>query len=305
MKKKIKFFFFFCILVAPIGYLYYSNLINLKEIETLIKEKYNFILLSLVFYFLSLCVSIFRYQYILKKFEVKVKFKILFQIQVVCTFFSQVLPFSIVASEVFKIYFISKFYKIKEWNKITFATFYDKSIGLSGFFFLSFFISIFFINYKFEVLQNLNFLVTILLLILSLMLYFMPRILNMIKLKKFNYNFKYSKEIVLGITSSFFFCTSYYLVFLTTEVEISLGQVILVMPLLILSYIIPMGILGFGGYQIVSIYLFSFIVSNKELIASVSVIFSLITVITNIFLGLIFIVNNFNVIKKFFNLKKL
>ena len=142
MKNIIKFFFLITIAITAIYYLNYANLISLKEIEILIIEKYDYIIYSFFFYLISLCISIFRYQYIIKKFGVKIEYKILLQIQIMGTFFSQTLPFSTLSSEIFKIYFISNFYKIKEWNKITIITNYDKAIVLSSFYLLSFFIEL-------------------------------------------------------------------------------------------------------------------------------------------------------------------
>ena len=303
MKNLIKYFFLITITISVIYYLYYANLINLKEIEILIIEKYDYIIYSLFFYLISLCISIFRYQYIIKKFGVKIEYKILLQTQIIGTFFSQTLPLSTLSSEIFKIYFISNFYKIKEWNKITFITIYDKAIGLSSFFLLSFFISIFLINYQTKFIQNLNLLVSITTLAFAIICYFIPKILNVIEFKNFNYDFKYGKEIIISLVSSFLFCISYFLIVLSADLEISFYQVILIMPFLILSFILPIGIAGIGGYQIITIYLFSFFIENKNLLVSVSIIFASILLVVNFILGLYFILKNFNIIKNFFNLK--
>ena len=75
------------------------------------------------------------------------------------------------------------------------------------------------------------------------------------------------------------------------------------MPFLILSFILPIGIAGIGGYQIITIYLFSFFIENKNLLVSVSIIFASILLVVNFILGLYFILKNFNIIKNFFNLK--
>jgi uncharacterized membrane protein YbhN (UPF0104 family) len=303
MKNFIKYFFLITITISVIYYLYYANLINLKEIEILVVEKYDYIIYSLFFYLISLCISIFRYQYIIKKFGVKIEYKILLQMQIIGTFFSQTLPFSTLSSEIFKIYFISNFYKIKEWNKITFITIYDKAIGLSSFFLLSFFISIFLINFQIKFSQNLNLLVSIATLVFALICFFIPKFLNVIEFKNFNYDFKYGKEIIISLVSSFLFCISYFLIVLLANLEISLYQVILIMPFLILSFILPIGIAGIGGYQIIAIYLFSFFIENKNLLVSVSIIFASILLVVNFILGLYFILKNFNIIKNFFNLK--
>jgi len=115
-------------------------------------------------------------------------------------------------------------------------------------------------------------------------------------------NLKYSIgiELLYGIFGSFFLVISYYLVFCAVEFNGTISEIGIVIPFIILSFLIPVGMAGIGGYQFIAIFIFSFIMDNSSIIASGSLIFSMLLLIINGFLGIYFINQNVAIITKLF-----
>jgi uncharacterized membrane protein YbhN (UPF0104 family) len=305
MKKNIiKHIALISITLFFLNYLIKNQLISLELLQLVITEKYPYLAISCLFYFSALLTVALRFQYVLKKFKIKINFDKIFAIQSLSLFLGQFLPFSAAITETFKIYIMSKYYNILEWKKITFCTILDKFLGLGGYFFISFFfISLFY--KKISSIINDRFYLIIIIFMIGVLLINAVKLINFINLKRFNYNYEYKhgKEIIISLFSSLFVCFSYYFIFLATGLKINFYIVAIVMPLIIFSFIIPIGLGGFGGYQLIAVFIFSFFDNSPQIITTASLIFASISFLTNGVLGLIYVTKYFDILLGFFKIK--
>lgn len=299
-KEISKFIFVISVSTIFIYFLVKKDLINFNILKSIVTEKYNYIIVSSIFYILALAVNTLRFKYILNKFNIPLNYEKVFSFHIISIFFSQFLPLNTFFSEGFKVYFISKYYDLKNFKKIIFCTIFDKFLGLSSFFL----IASFFLLIKFGFILKNNFALLIFFLFSSISCLIIPKIINYFNINGFKFEFKYGLEFFISLLSSILFIFSYYFIFLTTDLTINFYIISIVMPFIVLSFLIPIGYAGFGGYQFIAIFVFSFFENNYEIITSVSLIFAAISLIINSFLGSIFITINFNILKSFFSINK-
>ena len=302
MKKDIaKFAVVVSISLIFIYFLIKKDLINFNILKSIIIDKYIYIIIYSIFYILALLVNTLRFKYILNKFDIPLNYEKVFSFHIISIFFAQFLPLNSFFSEGFKVYFISKYYDLKNLRKIIYCTLFDKFLGLSSFFLIAFF----FLIIKSGFILKENFFLFVFFLFSFILCFTIPKIINYFNINGFKFKFKYGMEFFIGLLSSILFIFSYYFIFLTTDLKIDIYIISIVMPFIILSFLIPIGYAGFGGYQFVAIFVFSFFENNYEIITSVSLVFAAITLIINSFLGGIFITRNFNILKNFFLLIRL
>lgn len=288
---KLLFVFFITIIFFYI--LINKNLVDFNLINVKLTEGKKYLIISSIFYIFALIVNTLRLKYILKKFQIKINFQPVFSMQILSIFFGQFLPLSTLFIETFKIYFLSKYFDINKWKKISYCVLIDKFIGLSSFFLLSFIFS------SIYLLQNNKFFI-IFIFFTSIFLLIIPKIINFFKIKNFVFNYNLGLEIFISILSSIFFILSYFFIFLIFTDQIYFHTFVIVMPFIILSFLIPLGYAGFGGYQLIAIFVFSFFEANNQIISSASLIFAYITLIINCILGFYITAKNFGLIKKQF-----
>ena len=88
MKKEIsKFIFVISIAIIFIYFLVKKDLINLKILNGIITEKYNYIITSSIFYILALAVNALRFKYILNKFNIPLNYEKVFSFHIISIFF--------------------------------------------------------------------------------------------------------------------------------------------------------------------------------------------------------------------------
>ena len=140
MKKDIaKFAVVVSISLIFIYFLIKKDLINFNILKSIIIDKYIYIIISSIFYILALLVNTLRFKYILNKFDIPLNYEKVFSFHIISIFFAQFLPLNSFFSEGFKVYFISKYYDLKNLRKIIYCTLFDKFLGLSSFFLIAFF----------------------------------------------------------------------------------------------------------------------------------------------------------------------
>ena len=88
MKKEIsKFIFVISIAIIFIYFLVKKDLINLKILKGIITEKYNYIIVSSIFYILALAINALRFKYILNKFNIPLNYEKVFSFHIISIFF--------------------------------------------------------------------------------------------------------------------------------------------------------------------------------------------------------------------------
>lgn len=298
--KLLRFFLFIYITFFLINYLIKGNILNLNLLKISLIENKELILLSFLFYIMAIFTNALRFKYVLNKFNIKINFQQIFSAQILGIFFGQFLFLSGFFIEAIKIYFLSKYYNFKKWLKISYCTLFDKLLGLSSFFLLSSLFSLLYYTDIKNFFKN-NLLLSIFFFLISIILIIIPKIINFFKIKNLNYNFAYGKEILISLLSSFFFTLSFYCIFLAINQAANFYMVSTSMPLIVLSFLLPLGYMGLGGYQFAAIYIFSFFQTNQQTIAHVSITFALITFIINSTFGIYYIIKNFSLLRKIFN----
>ena len=173
---------------------------------------------------------------------------------------------------------------------------YDKIIGLVSFIILCI-ISIFL---KYNLYESIGY-------YLILIFFFGVLIINQIpvlifKIFKINFikrNFSMiSYEMIISLLISALIIVCYYLISKSTETNLSLIDIAIMMPLIAIIGILPLGIGNLGGLQLGTLLIFQFVSENNIEIVSMSLTFAIITIFINSIFGIVFFKSSVTIFKK-------
>jgi len=292
----IKLLLYFLFSIIVIFFFKKINLIDFSILKKSYENNFNYLLLAVSAYFLSLIFSVLRFHELSKKINIKMSLKRAFNATACSIFLGQWLPGSAATVEAIRVGILSGVNKKINWKFIVSLGLWDRIFGLSNLFTLSFFIFIF----SYFHLNNFIMIIVISLTILSL---FGPVFILKILQKIFSINYSlnkyinYSKIYFYGFSSSVSLSLSYYLVSLSLDFEMNLFYIIIIMPWIALVSIIPLNFGNIGINQFGALFLFDLFNYKPIEIISVSILFGILLLICNSFFGIFFLKNTLKELK--------
>lgn len=262
MNKNLLYFLKIFFAISVIYYLYDKNKISLEFFHNFLN--FNQLFFSIFFFMLFYLLSIFRWFYILKKIDKRIKFIECFKYDSSSIIFNFLLPIGEISGEIYRGHLLIKeknFDKKKAISSIVI----DRGSGALSLILLSIFFLPFLFYLKYD--SKLIFLIYILII---LFLFNLKKILSFLitktSLKLINYNLNLFKKtilpcILISILSFFFYFTS--MIFLSKNLLLeydNLYKSILIFPLGLLINAIPISPGGIGvgslGFILLSNYFF-------------------------------------------------